>query len=222
MISTPKKNAAPRLFTKHNMLHGIIYVLGALFIALSVVLIIKSDLGTTPWDTLHYAIYRISPLTLGMSTALVAIAITIFVIWYRKSWRYLLMAIPILIVSVFIDLLFEVILKDFDPAGNIRMFAFVGGSLLLPLGGTLLIISKYPAGVFDELMLAIMKIFKTRKILIIRFFLELSPVVIALLLTGLFNGTTGSLNFGTAYLVIITGPMMQFYMNIIRRIKNED
>jgi uncharacterized membrane protein YczE len=71
-------------------------------------------------------------------------------------------------------------------------------------------------------MLALMKMFKTRKMLFVRILLELSPIVIAVLLTGLFKGTLGSLYIGTAFLVIIIGPMMQFYINIIRRIKDED
>jgi len=222
MISTPHKTSEPRILSKHNITHAVLYVLGALFIALAVVLIVKSELGTTPWDTLHVAISTVSPLTLGMATILVAVSITIFVIWYRKSWRYLLMAIPIIIVGSFIDLLNLYILDEFVPVGNVRMVTFLFGSLLLPLGGVFLIISKYPAGVFDELMLALMKIFKTRKMLFVRILLELSPIVIAVLLTGLFKGTLGSLYIGTAFLVIIIGPMMQFYINIIRRIKDED
>lgn len=222
MISTPKKEPAPHIFSRNNMAHALIYVLGALFIALSVVLIVKSELGTTPWDTLHVAIERVTPLTLGMATVSVALAITIFVIWYRKSWRYLLMAIPIVLVGSFIDVFNLYILNDFIPVGNMRMLAFLIGSLLLPLGAVFLIISKFPAGVFDELMLALMKIFKTRKMLFVRLLLELSPVVIGVLLTGLFKGTLGSLNIGTAFLVLVMGPMMQFYMTIIRRLKNED
>ncbi|MFP4078909.1 MAG: YczE/YyaS/YitT family protein, partial [Candidatus Izemoplasmataceae bacterium] len=183
---------------KNDCLHMTIYVMGAMIIAFSVVMLIRSDLGTTPWDVLHVAIATVTPMTVGMATIFVAASITAFIIWVRKSWRYLLMAVPIVLVGIFIDFFNLVLLDEFTPEGMTQMAAFLAGAALMPLGGVLLVISKYPAGVFEELMLVIMKMLKTRKLIRVRILLELSPVVIGVLLTGFFKGTIGSLYLGTA------------------------
>lgn len=209
-------------FTKNDLLHMAVYLLGALVIAFSVVMLIRSDLGTTPWDVLHVALATVTPMTVGMATIFVAVSITAFIIWARKSWRYLFMAIPIVLVGIFIDVFNLLVFDSFTPEGMTRMIAFLGGAVLMPLGGVLLIISKYPAGVFEELMLVLMKMLKTRKLIKVRILLELSPVIIGVLLTGIFEGTIGSLYLGTAFLVITTGPFIQLYLTIIRRTIYED
>ncbi|MFW5892781.1 MAG: YczE/YyaS/YitT family protein [Bacillota bacterium] len=207
---------------KNDCLHMTIYVMGAMIIAFSVVMLIRSDLGTTPWDVLHVAIATVTPMTVGMATIFVAASITAFIIWVRKSWRYLLMAVPIVLVGIFIDFFNLVLLDEFTPEGMTQMAAFLAGAALMPLGGVLLVISKYPAGVFEELMLVIMKMLKTRKLIRVRILLELSPVVIGVLLTGIFKGTIGSLYLGTAFLVLTTGPFIKLYLTIIRRSIHED
>ncbi len=211
-----------RKISKNDLLHMTLYMLGAMVIAFSVVMLIRSDLGTTPWDVLHVALATVTPLTIGMATIFVAASITAFIIWARKSWRYLFIAVPIVLVGLFIDLLDLWLLAAFEPEGLTRMVSFLSGAVLMPLGGVLLIISKYPAGVFEELMLVLMKLLKTKKLITVRILLELSPVVIGVLLTGYFEGTIGSLYLGTAFLVLTTGPFIQLYLTIIRRSIHED
>ena len=220
-----KEKQIDKLISQRNrntLLHLSLYLLGAMVIAFSVVMLIRSDLGTTPWDVLHVALATVTPMTVGMATIFVAVSITAFIIWARKSWRYLFMGIPIVLVGLFIDVFNLVILEDFTPEGTTQMIAFMGGAVLMPLGGVLLIISKFPAGVFEELMLVLMKMLKTRKLIKVRILLELSPVIIGVLLTGFFEGTIGSLYLGTAFLVLTTGPFIQLYLTIIRRTIHED
>ncbi len=199
---------------------ALVYVLGALFTAFGVVMLLKSDLGVTSWDVLHTALYTVTPLTFGLALLLVSALITSFIIFYRKDFRYLFLVVPFIIVGIFIDIFNEIVFVDFAPNGGIQIFVFMLGLLIIPLGGTMLIISRYPAGIYDELMLVLMKLFKTRNIAVIRFFMELTPVLLGVSLTFLFKQTIGELYFGTPITVIMMGPLLQLYIKIYRRLKD--
>ena len=198
----------------------IFYFFGALFIAIGVVLVIRSRLGTSPWDALHYALSVVTPMTIGLATIFVASVATAIVILIQKKSKYLFMAIPIVIVGAFIDLFDLVILSNFEPSGVMQGVSFFAGILLMPLGGALLMMSTYPAGVFDELMLALMRVFKTNNLVGVRIALETVPLSIALLLTLSFHQSFGMVNVGTAIFILTIGPLLQLYIKLIRRLDN--
>ncbi len=197
---------------------SLIYLVGAFITALGVVLLLKSNLGVTSWDVLHTAIYTVTPLTFGTSLFIVSMLITLFVIFYHKDWRYLFLIVPFVLVGLFLDLFNEILLVDFIPKGYGQLASFVFGLILLPAGATMLIMSRYPAGIYEELMLVLMKIFKTKNIAAVRFFMELTPVLIGVSLTAIMVGDLGQLHFGTPITVILAGPLLQLYIKIYRRL----
>lgn len=187
-------------------------------IALGVALVVRSELGTSPYDTLHVAIYQTTPLTIGQATILVALLTTFLVMVLQKHIKYLFMAIPIFIVGGFIDLFDVVLLSNFYPEAFItRGILFILSLLLLPLGGALLIISTYPAGVFDELMIALMRLFKTKHMIKLRILIDISFLLIALALTLSVNQNIGSLQIGTFIFILGIGPLLKHYLKIFRR-----
>ncbi len=205
---------------KFDLKEAFIYLLGALVTAFGVVMLFRSDLGVTSWDVLHTALYKVSPLTFGIAFTLVSGLIAAFIIYIRNDFRYGFLIIPFIIVGLFIDLFNEIIFVNFHPEGFVQIFIFMVGILMIPLGGTMLIISKYPAGIYEEFMLVLMKLFKTKNFILIRFFMELTPVVIGVLLTVLFRQSIGELYFGTPITVITMGPLLQIYIKIYRRLKD--
>ncbi len=205
---------------KFDLKEAIIYLLGALVTAFGVVMLFRSDLGVTSWDVLHTALYQVSPLTFGLAFTLVSGLIASFIIYIRNDFRYAFLIIPFIIVGLFIDLFNEVIFVNFTPEGMMQIFIFLIGVLMIPLGGTMLILSKYPAGIYEEFMLVLMKLFKTRNFILIRFFMELTPVLIGVLLTFIFKQSIGELYFGTPITVIAMGPLLQIYIKIYRRLKD--
>ena len=99
--------------SKFNLKNVIIYIGGCIFIALGVVMMLRSDLGISSWDTLHYSLHRLTGITVGTATILVAVLFTLFVTVLNKHFRYFLMAIPIILVGTMIDLFNLIVFVNF-------------------------------------------------------------------------------------------------------------
>lgn len=202
-----------------HVINTFFYITGGVSIAFGVVLLIRSDLGVSSWDTLHYSLSELTGITLGTSTIVVATVTTIYVTISNKHWKYLLMGIPIIFVGALIDVFnLYYVLNDFEPVGFTRVVGFITGLVLLPVGGTMLIVSNYPAGVFDELTLTIMRIFNTRNLFKVRVIMEFSAVLIALVL-GLIAGIGfGAINFGTLIFSVTVGYIINLNLKFYRKI----
>lgn len=195
------------------------YLMGTLIIALGVVLVIKSTLGTGPWDTLFIVIARkVEPLTIGLSAILITSLLTALTVILRKNISLFLMAIPILMVGTFIDYFDLVVFLNYHPEGIFRVFPYLGGLMLVPLGGAMLVITHYPAGVFEELTLAVKDLLKFKAIFQARMLLETIPVVISLSLSWLWFNDSGAVNLGSLGFVFLVGPLLQMYLHLFKNI----
>lgn len=200
------------------------YFVGGITIAFGVVLLIRSELGVSSWDTMHYSLSMLTGITLGQATIVVAAVVTAFVTIANRSLKYLFMTIPILFVGWTIDLFnLHIVLNTFEPEGYERFIGFVTGLLLLPMGGSMLIISTYPAGVFDEFNLTLMRMFKTKNLFKVRVIMEFSAVLVALTF-GLMAGIgLGAINIGTVIFSVSVGYLiklnLKFYSKMGRHYK---
>lgn len=199
----------------------IFYILGANFIALGVILMIKSTLGTGPWDSFFVALSRITPLTIGTSAIVALFVITFMVVLARKNFRYLFIFAPIIVVGALIDFYDLIVFAAYEPQSLGRLWPFVYGILTVPLGGALLMQTRLPAGVFEEVMLLVMDWFKTEKMGRVRILMEMVPVVLALSITLSFFSDWGTLQLGTLVYVLCAGPLIQFYHKQLRRLSDE-
>lgn len=203
----------------------IAYALGALCIAFGVVFMLRSSLGTSTWDTLHYALSIALNIELGDATIVVAIMFTIAVVALNKQAKYLFMAIPVVVVGQLINFVNLILLKDFAVDNLIGQVLTYGlGIAILPLGGALLIISTFPAGVFDEFNLAVMKKLHSEKLVLIRVIMEITAVSIAFVI-GQFAGIGfGTINVGTLIFALTVGIILKKYLKLFERLGlyNED
>lgn len=210
--------------TKHNIVldlfvRVLIYVSGFFAIAFGVVFCLRSGLGLSTWDTLHFAIHKLTNITIGTATIVVAGTFTVAVIALNKNFKYLFMAVPILIVGPLIDIVNLEWLKDFTVTDlYVQIPVYLLGLMLLPLGGSLLIISLFPAGVFDEFTLTMMRIFKTRNLIKTRVIIEIAAVITALIL-GLIAGIgLGQIRIGTIIFSLSVGTLLKLYLSMFERI----
>ena len=190
-------------------------------IAFGVVMLIKSTLGVGPWDSLFVTLARLSPLTIGTSAMVMLFSLTTLVMLVRRSWRYSFIFIPIFLVGALIDLFDLVILADFEPIGFARFITFTAGMLSMPLGGAMLMQTRFPAGVFEEVMLLIMERFKTEKMAYARLVVELFPAMVTIAINQILFNDFGTLAFGTLIYVLCAGPLVQFYNKRLRRNTHE-
>ena len=195
------------------------YIIGMGFIAFGVVMMIRSDLGNSSWDTLHWSLHKFTGITVGEATIYVALFFTFMVMSLNKHIKYVLMVIPIFSVGYLIDLFNLYLLVDFEVTTLApQILAFIAGLLLLPMGGALLIISTYPAGVFDEFMYSIMRKLNTNNLILVRVIMELTAVITALII-GYFAGIGfGKVGVGTLIFSLSVGWLIKNIIKLYERI----
>jgi len=203
-----------------------LYITAFFAIAFGIVFCLRSGIGLSTWDTLHYALYKLMTTTLGVeqftighSTILVASTFTVVVIILNRNFKYIFMAIPILIVGPLIDIVNLDWLKDFTVTElYFQIPIFMAGLALLPLGGSLLIVSNFPAGVFDEFTLAIMRVFKTENLVKTRVIIEISVILTALIVGLLVGIGLGQISIGTIIFSLTVGSILKLYLGFFERV----
>ena len=215
---------------KHITLSRIIkYIIGMFLIAVGVALMLKSGVGNSSWDTLHYSLEHLLNISFGTATIIVATVVMITVMILNRSVKYIFMWIPVLIVGPLIDL-FIFLFNTGDIASTLplQIVYFFLGISLLPLGGAFLIISSYPAGVFDELNLAIVSKLKLKSLVPTRVIMELTAVITAYFLgraAGLSYAINkiegveyGNIGIGTLIFALSVGIYLKTYLKLFERI----
>lgn len=206
-------------FVKKHSINSLLYLLGMIVIAFGVVMMLKSTRGLSSWDTLHWSLHKLTGITVGWATIVVALTFTAFVTIANKNWKYLLMTIPIFSVGALIDYFNLDLLETFSPSNIFFQWGiYLVGLVLLPLGGALLITSTYPAGVFDEFMLTIMRLLKSSKLLLIRVIMESTAVIVAVVLSIIAGEGIGMLNLGTLIFTVSVGFMLKSYLEIFEKL----
>ncbi|MFK5883807.1 MAG: hypothetical protein QM489_05625 [Candidatus Izemoplasma sp.] len=206
-------------FAYKHVINVFFYIVGGLLIAFGVVLLIRSDLGVSSWDTLHYSLSKLLNSSFGLATIIVASVTTIYITIRNRNLKYILMIIPIIFVALTIDLLNEeIILNTFEPTGIDRFISFSIGLIILPMGASMLIVSTYPAGVFDELMLTLMKIFKTKNLFKVRVIMEFTVVLIALIIGLIAGEGIGLLSYGTIILSFSIGYIVKVNLKFYQKV----
>ncbi len=181
-------------------------------------MMLKSGRGLSSWDTLHWSLHKLIGITIGWATIVVALSFTAFVTTVNRNWKYLLMTIPIFSVGLLIDFFNLDLLETYVPSNIYKEWGtYLIGLVLLPLGGSLLIISTYPAGVFDEFMLTVMRLLNSIKLLKIRVIIESVAVLVAILLSFIAGEGIGMLNIGTLIFTISVGFMLKTYLNFFEK-----
>jgi uncharacterized membrane protein YczE len=99
-----------------------------------------------------------------------------------------------------------------------HLLGFAFGMTLLPLGGSLMISTRLPAGVYDEFMLAVLHVAKSSNIPLVRAIIEVTVVLIALLLGILAGIGAGKINIGTLVFSVLVGVFIRMYLTIMERL----
>ena len=216
-------------FTSRNI---IFYLSGFFLIGFGVNLLLRAELGAGAWDTVNYNFQAIFPsLTLGMCSFFFSSIVWGIVLAYRRDARFILMVIPMIFVSLSIDLWDIIILRDCVPSNLTEQFIWaLVGVVLLPLALSLVISSHFPGFVFDELMLMLKQVFKAKGVSVIRIGIEVFAIVLATIfwfiadvemnpsdVSGADIGL-GSVSYLTFIFAFTIGPTMQLYLKVLEKI----
>jgi uncharacterized membrane protein YczE len=175
----------------------------------AIALLLRSGLGSSPWDVLSQGVARSVGLSFGMTT--VAVNVLVLAAWIplrqRPGWGTLSNT---LLIGVFADLGLAWIPAPADGALHLlwQSAALVGGLVLLALASALYIGARLGPGPRDGLMTGLVA--RTgRPVWLVRCAIELTVVLAGWLL----GGTVG---IGTAVFAFGIGPLIQAAMRLLR------
>jgi uncharacterized protein len=182
----------------------LIFIFGLLVMSLGIVLLLKADLGASPWDVLHVGLFYQLGLTIGSWSIIVGIIILAASSILTKKLPQLGAFFNMLLVGVFIDMYLMLPFLQ-SPSGFFgKAIMFLLGILFMCYGMGFYISAKLGAGPRDSLMLALTSLtgWKVRNI---RGVME-----IAVLISGWLLG--GPVSWGTFLISILIGPIFGYAM----------
>lgn len=205
------------------------YAFGLMIVGLGVNTLLRSRLGAGAWDTvtynLAYALNRLVEslnvswvITLGTSSFLIQTTLLLWVFSVRKSWRYVFILVPIVGISLVIDFWDILIFADYYPENfGLRLLFYISGLIALTFGLVLMILSRFPAAIFDEVMLLVMRLTKIDSVFKVRTGVELFALVTATVI-GFSSGLGwGAVNVGSLILALALPPLLSWQIFWMKR-----
>lgn len=185
------------------------YIIGNFVVTFGAVLMIRSAFGPAPFDVLFVHLKLTTPLTMGIAAFLFQGTLIIFIALMRHSLKYLGSFAALLVGSIALDFWDLLVFADFMPDGFwLRVLVYFAGIYFLTLGLGITATTNLATVSFDELMYLIMDWFHTKKVVVIRFFIEFSGIVL-----GVIVGFIGGIGFGEATLAsVIVALLLPFLL----------
>lgn len=133
----------------------LIYFTGLLVMSFGIVLLIKSDLGATPWDVLHVGLYYRFGLTIGSWSIIVGLIILTIAAIIMKEFPQFGAFLNMLLIGVFIDLyiFLGIVVTPVALWGKVVML--LAGIMVMGYGMGIYISAQFGTGPRDSLMIAL-------------------------------------------------------------------
>jgi uncharacterized protein len=182
----------------------VIYFFGLLIMALGIVLLLRADIGATPWDVLHVGLYYQFGLTIGSWSIIVGLFILTVSALLTKSFPQIGAFLNMLSVGIFIDMYLFIPFLVTPHTFLGKAIMFIAGLIIMCYGMGFYISANLGAGPRDSLMLALTSLtgWKVRNIRV--------TMEVAVLLVGWLLG--GPVFWGTILLSILIGPIFGYAM----------
>jgi len=200
-------------FMKNYPLRIFLYVFGIMVLGLGINVLLRSTLGAGAWDTVSNNFSQLIGSTIGTASIIINIIVLAFVFLYNKHWKYLSILVPIFSLGLVIDFWDIIVFGNYTvDALWLQLIFYVGGAVILSLGLSLIIVSRYPAMVYDELTISLMRLLKVKKFFTMRIMIELFAIVLATLFGFLASIGFGAVNVGSFILAVALGPIITLHM----------
>jgi uncharacterized membrane protein YczE len=144
--------------SSHLIVQWGIYFAGLLVMCLGIVLTIKANLGSAPWDVLHIGLYRQLGLTIGTWSMIVGFAVLTAAALISKRFPQIGAFANMVFVGLFIDLYMLIPWIRTPDTLSLKIIMLLCGIVINGYGMGLYISAKAGAGPRDSLMLALMEL----------------------------------------------------------------
>jgi len=185
-------------------------VLGLFLFALGVVLILESELGLSPWDVLSQGLSKHTPLSFGVATIVIGLAVLLLA-WSLGGRPGVGTVANAVLVGTFIQLLtsIDAVARLDDQALGVRIVLLAAGIALIGPASAFYIGADLGAGPRDTLMLVGAR--RTRfRIGVVRAGLELMALAAGIALGGTFG-------VGTIAFALLVGPVVEASFALLGR-----
>jgi uncharacterized membrane protein YczE len=191
------------------MIRRIVFLFwGLLLFGLGIVLTIKSNLGTAPWDALHLGLVHYIPLTLGQVSQLTGILVIIisFCLGIKPGWGTIA---NMYFIGIFIDFFMSSQWIPIPTHWSFQIGLLLAGILIIGWGSFFYLSAALGAGPRDSFMVGAIEktgwpVWKVRTVI------ESSVAIL-----GYFLG--GPIGIGTVIIALTLGPSIQWAFAIMKK-----
>jgi len=81
-----------------------------------------------------------------------------------------------------------------------------------------MIVTKYPAMVFDELTLSFMRLLRINSFFKARIIIELIAIILAIIFGFMASIGFGAVSYGSLFLAFMVGPMIELQLHMLKRL----
>ena len=189
---------------------GVALIVGLFLFALSIVMQLESELGLSPWDTLHQGIAKHTPLSFGAANIVVG-AVVLAIAWGLGAKIGIGTVANAVLIGVFIQALSAIPQVDdlSDGSLGVRITLLAVSMPVVGLGSALYIGAWFGAGPRDSLMVVLGKRTGTR-LGVVRTAIELCALAAGWAL----GGTVG---IGTGVFALGIGPAVETGFWVLQR-----
>ncbi|GGE66705.1 YczE/YyaS/YitT family protein [Priestia taiwanensis] len=187
------------------------FLVGLFFLTLGVSVIIKANVGASPWDALAVGQANMFGITIGTSVFINGIILIIINAILLKKKPEILAGVTIFVIGMIMDIWLVHVLDTFNPTTLLAQYtALFVGIFLYGLGIAIYLQANFPAGPMDSVMVAVSTRFNL-SLRTARFITDGS----ALLLAVAFKGAIG---LGTIIVTILLALVVQMLHPVFARL----
>jgi uncharacterized membrane protein YczE len=191
------------------MIKRIVFLLwGLLLFGLGIVLTIKSNLGTAPWDALHLGLIHYIPLTLGQVSQLTGILVIVisFCLGMKPGWGTVA---NMYFIGIFIDFFMDSKWIPIPTHWSFQVGLLLAGIWIIGWGSFFYLSAALGAGPRDSFMVGTVEktgwsVWKVRTVI------ESSVAILGYLLGG-------PIGIGTVIIALTLGPSIQWAFAIMKK-----
>lgn len=192
-----------------NKIISIIFrlLLGFICCAFGTVMALQSNLGLSPWDIFHQGLSNITGLTIGQVSVIVGVIVVTITVLLKLEIGLGTIG-NMIIIGFFVDLIIYMGIIPISTTLFSQVLMLVGSLVMMSIGSYLYISCGVGCGPRDGLMVVLVRI-TGKSVGLIRFFIELSVLVVGWMLGGHFG-------IGTLITVMTIGYCVQLVFKIFK------
>ncbi|MBM7570718.1 YczE/YyaS/YitT family protein [Aquibacillus albus] len=199
------------MYKRFNWSAWLFFHIGILIMATGIVMMIRANLGASPWDVFHVGVSRQIPISFGVAMQLTGLMLVLISSIWTRTFPMIGTILNMIFVGLYSDFV-SFFIPEMEGIFKSILF-FVLGMILFALGTAIYIRTKRGSGPRDWLMLVMFEKLGL-KIGWSRTMMEVAAVILGILLGGPFF-------WGTIIISLTIGHLIALHLYLLDRLMNK-